>query len=105
MGQTKREQIARIIDPVAWEEYLLEDGRVDPEVASIFQEPYEDSLAKADQIIALSAEGELLEAARVIADQCEAEFTVDGMWSNEGQAITHVAYRNLRAAIKKESGN
>lgn len=49
----ERETIARIIDPEAWEEYLLEDGRVDQEVASIFQDAYETSLAKADQVLAL----------------------------------------------------
>ena len=49
----RREEIARIIDPTAWEEYLLEDGRVDEEVASIFQDAYELSLAKADAIMAL----------------------------------------------------
>lgn len=48
----ERERIARIIDPEAWEEYLLEDGRVDQEVASIFQDAYELSLAKADAILA-----------------------------------------------------
>jgi Lar family restriction alleviation protein len=46
-----REVVARIVDPEAWEEYLLEDGRVDPEVASIFQDAYEESLVKADAIL------------------------------------------------------
>lgn len=48
-----REEVARLIDPEAWEEYLLEDGRVDEEVASIFQDAYETSLAKASQILSL----------------------------------------------------
>lgn len=49
----EREEVARLIDPEAWEEYLLEDGRVDEEVASIFQDAYEASLTKADAILAL----------------------------------------------------
>ena len=57
MGEISRETLARIIDPEAWEEYLLEDGRVDQEVASIFQEAYETSLAKADQILKLKENG------------------------------------------------
>lgn len=48
-----REEVARKIDPEAWEEYLLEDGRVDEEVASIFQDAYEVSLVKADQVLRL----------------------------------------------------
>lgn len=48
-----REEVARKIDPEAWEEYLLEDGRVDEEVASIFQDAYEASLIKADAILSL----------------------------------------------------
>lgn len=49
--EARREEIARIVDPEAWEEYLLEDGRVDQEVASIFEDAYELSLAKADAIL------------------------------------------------------
>lgn len=66
--EISREAVARIIDPEAWEEYLLEDGRVDEEVASIFRDAYETSLIKADAILNLAPVGGRGEGWRPISE-------------------------------------
>ncbi len=47
---------------------------------------------------------ELLKRAAVLVKQCEAEFTVDGMWSNDGQLVSWYAVSKLKEAIAKATG-
>lgn len=49
------EQIARMIDPTAFEEYYLEDGRVDVEVANIFEDAVIGAREAAQSIASLFA--------------------------------------------------
>lgn len=44
---------------------------------------------------------ELLKRAATLVKQCEAEFTVDGMWSNDGQLVSWTAVSKLKDAILK----
>lgn len=46
----------------------------------------------------------LLEALRRLKEQCEAEFMVDGMWSDDGQAVTHRAWWKAKDAITQAEG-
>ena len=47
---------------------------------------------------------ELLKRATALVKQCEAEFTVDGMWSNDGQLVSWRAVSKLKDAIQKATG-
>ena len=49
------------------------------------------------------ASAELAKRAAKLVSQCEAEFTVDGMWSNDGQLVSWHAVSKLKDAIKARS--
>lgn len=46
---------------------------------------------------------ELIKRAATLMRQCEAEFTVDGMWSNDGQLVSWHAVSKLKDAIADAS--
>ena len=94
------EQIARMIDPTAFEEYYLEDGRVDVEVANIFEDAVIDAREKAQSIASLfAAEIERLNAGWHATNLAKLEAEADG--GKADAAATHLENARLREALDR----
>jgi hypothetical protein len=44
----------------------------------------------------------LVEAAGKLVGECEAEFTLDGYWNNDGALVTRKTVKKLKAALAEE---
>lgn len=59
-------------------------------------------LAESDRLSALVGEAEKVVGR--LADECSAEFTVDGKWYDDGQLVSEAAYRAARSLLTRLKG-
>lgn len=52
----------------------------------------------------IAAAPALYKALKTLADECEAEFTLDGKWVDDAQLVSRKAFRDARAALALATG-